>query len=200
MASYKAVTGVLTALQKFLELRMVGGLDSFITAPQAKILGTKEMQDEPAGNNVGIYLHRISVDPFGRNRYLPSSNGNVARQPELPINLHFMLVAWTEHGSNEGTLISWAMQQIGSSLSLDASHLAATDNYWADDEAIQIQPEEMSTEDLLRIWDGLPRPYILSVPLLAKTIRLLPVPEIEAGPAITTIATPVGNLNRGAGQ
>lgn len=192
MASYKAVPGVLNALKSFLELRMESELASFLTMPKVVILGTKEIGVEPSGNNLGIYLHRISVDPFGRNRYLKPTNELDPPQPELPVNLHFLLIAWTDTGSNEGTLLSWGMQNLGASLTLDVSHLGATDNYWRGGEVVQIQPEDMSTEDLLRIWDGLPRNYMLSVPFLAKTVRLLPVPEIEAGPIVTTVATPVG--------
>ena len=114
------------------------------------------MAEEPTGNNLGLYLHRVSVDPFGRNRYLKTDDDSKTPQPELPVNLHLLLVAWTENAANEGTLISWAMQQIGASLNMDIAHLGGTDNYFKGDEAVQVQPEDMSTEDLLRIWDGLP--------------------------------------------
>ena len=194
MASYRAVPGVFAAIRDFLELRMADDLNAFITNPGVSILGSRDLIADPVGNQLGLYLHRISVDPFGRNRYLKSAQANIQPQPELPINLHFLLMAWTDAGDNEGTLVSWGMQHIGSSLNLDISHLGAADSRWSDSEVVQVIPEDMSTEDLLRIWDGLPRDYVLSTPYIAKTLRLLPVPEIASGPPVRTVAIPAGVL------
>lgn len=197
MASFRAVPAILEALRNFLELRAEADLASFITSPGVLILGTKELDAEPTGNNLGIYLHRVSVDPFGRNRYLNPTSTTKPMQPELPINLHFLLVAWTDTGENESALISWGLQHLGASLDLDISHIGGADSFWRDNESVQIIPEEMSTEDLLRIWDGLPRSYKLSVPFLVKTVRLLPVPERVNGPLVQTLVTPM-NVIKGA--
>ncbi len=194
MASYRAIAGILDALKDLLEARMVGGLDAVLEAPGVKLLGTSQLNDTPSGNALGVYLHRISVDPFGRNRYLQPTDPNQPKQPELPVNLHLLLIGWSDKATNEGTLLSWGMQQIGGSLELDISHLGLADPSWNDGERVQLQPEEMNTEDLLRIWDGLPRDYMLSAPYLIKTLRLEPVPEIEDGPPVTTIVTPMEAL------
>ena len=191
MASYRAIAGILTSLKDLLEARMVGGLDSALDAPSVKLLGTHQLQDAPSGNALGIYLHRISVDPFGRNRYLQPTEPNQPRQPELPINLHLLLIGWSDKATNEGTLLGWGMQQIGAALDIDISHLGIADSDWEDGERVQLQPEDMSTEDLLRIWDGLPRDYLLSAPYLVKTLRLKPEPLVEAGPPVQTIVTPM---------
>jgi hypothetical protein len=191
LASYRAIAGVLDALKDLLEARMTGGLDGVLDTPSVKLLGTTQLEEKPSGNALGVYLHRISVDPFGRNRYLQPSDPARPRQPELPINLHLLLIGWSDKATNEGTLLGWGMQQIGASLDLDISHLGIADSDWGEGERLQVQPEDMSTEDLLRIWDGLPRDYLLSAPYLVKTLRLKPEPAVEAGEPVTTIATPV---------
>jgi hypothetical protein len=191
VASYRAIAGILNALKDLLEARMVGGLDSALDAPTVKLLGTHQLQDTPSGNALGIYLHRISVDPFGRNRYLKPNTPNLPQQPELPVNLHLLMIGWSDKATNEGTLLGWAMQQIGSSLDLDISHLGVADTDWSENEKLQVQPEDMNTEDLLRIWDGLPRDYMLSAPYLVKTLRLEPVPKAQEGPPVKTIVTPM---------
>lgn len=194
MASFKAVPAILEELKNFLQARAKAELADYIHNPDILILGTKELDAEPTGNHLGIYLHRISVDPFGRNRYLNSTDIGKPMQPELPINLHFLLVAWTDTGENESALISWGLQHIGASLELNISHIGGADKFWRDHESVQIIPEEMSTEDLLRIWDGLPRSYKLSVPFLVKTVRLLPVPERVNGPLVKTVVTPMSEI------
>lgn len=201
MASYKAVRGVLNALKDFLTLRMKDDLDQVLDQPDVSILGTVELKlppslstgNAPKTNSIGIYLHRVSVDPFGRNRYLPSRSPNKPPQPELPVNLHIFLLAWTSNGESEAVLTTWALQQIGSALELGYAHLKNYDPYWELDEVVQIQPEEMSTEDLLRIWDSLPGNYILSVPYIVKTVRMLPVPEVEPYKHVSTVVTPFLN-------
>lgn len=194
MASYRAIAGTLNAIKDLLEARMVGGLDAVLDTPSVKLLGTSQLNDTPSGNALGVYLHRISVDPFGRNRYLQPNTPNEAKQPELPVNLHLLLIGWSDKATNEGTLLGWGMQQIGSSLDLDISHLGLADSAWRDGESVQLQPEDMNTEDLLRIWDGLPRDYMLSAPYLVKTLRLEPDPKIEDGPPVQTIVTPMETL------
>lgn len=191
MASYRAIAGILNALKEQLEARMVGGLDAVVEAPTVKLLGTHQLNDAPSGNALGLYLHRMSVDPFGRNRYLPGNTPDQPRQPELPINLHLLMIGWSDKATNEGTLLGWGMQQIGASLDLDISHLGVADDDWGEGEKVQLQPEEMSTEDLLRIWEGLPRDYLLSAPYLIKTLRLQPEPKVESGPPVQTIVTPM---------
>lgn len=199
MASYKSVQGVLSALRDFLKFRMKDDLDTVLLSPDVSILGTVDLRNPPSESNnanapkhnsIGIYLHRVSVDPFGRNRYVQARLPNVAPQPELAINLHLFLLAWTSHGESEAVLTTWAMQQLGSALELDYSHLHSYDASWGVDDVIQIQPEEMSTEDLLRIWDSLPGNYVLSVPYIVKTLRLLPVPKVEDSKPVTSIITP----------
>ncbi len=171
---------------------MADDLNTTVATPAVAILGSDDLSKKPNKNELGIYLHRISVDPFGRNRYLQSNDANKPPQPELAINLHILLIAWTDKAENEGALVGWGMQHIGSALDLDISHLGIADSSWGETERLQVIPEDMSTEDLLRIWDGLPRDYMLSSPYLVKTMRLRPVPEISSGPLVQTIAKPMG--------
>lgn len=199
MASYKASRGVLNALKDFLSLRMKNGLDQVLESPGVSILGTVDLRTPPSAsagspavskNTIGIYLHRISVDPFARNRYVASPIPNKPAQPEMPINLHIFLLAWTNNGESESLLATWALQQIGSGLQMGYSHLKSYDSDWGLDETVQIVPEEMSTEDLQRIWDSLPGNYILSVPYIVKTLRILPDPQVEADKPVSTVVTP----------
>lgn len=187
---------------------MVGDLDGVLSSPDVSILGTVELKSPltaptstgPKTNTIGIYLHRVSVDPFGRNRYLHTRTPDMAPQPEMPVNLHIFLLAWTSNGESEAVLTTWALQQIGSSFQLGYSHMKSYDPHWGADEVVQILPEEMSTEDLLRIWDSLPGNYILSVPYIVKTIRLLPVPQVEPSKPVATVVVPhfkQGGVNNG---
>lgn len=192
VASYRAVSGALSALRDQLKTRIVATVGSVVSNADVRILGTQDLKQDPSGSSLGIYLHRISVDPFGRNRYLKSGDPTKPPQPELPVNLHLLLIGWSSSAANESTMLAWGMQQIGSAFDLDVSHMGIEDPGWGEGETVQVIPEEMTTEDLLRIWDGLPRDYILSSPYLIKTLRLSPYPEISAGPPVRSLITPMG--------
>ena len=56
---------------------------------------------------------------------------------------------------------------------LDASSLSPEAG-WGANEVIQIIPAELSTEDVMRIWDALDPPYRLSVSYIARLVRLDP--------------------------
>jgi hypothetical protein len=191
VASYQAVAGALDALESYLEVRMAGGLDEVVENPDVRILSSQELRTDPPGNQVGLYLHRISVDPFGRNRYLRSTQPSQPPQPELPVNLHVLIIGWTATAAAEATLVAWAMQEIGASLELDVSHLGLGDPRWGEQDRLQVIPEEMSTEDLMRVWDSLPGDYRLSSPYILKTLRLEPTRTVTAGPPVQTIVMPI---------
>lgn len=83
------------------------------------------------------------------------------------------------------------MHQIGRALDLDVSHLGGADTRGGERDRVQVIPEEVSTEDLMRIWDGLPGDYRLSAPYLVKTLRPEPVVTVTQGTPARTVALPV---------
>ncbi len=193
MATHRAILGVLQALKERLDLRLpvlAGG------NPKAVILGSQALATAPTGENLGIYLHRIAVDPFARNRYLAPTDNRRRRRPELPVNLHILLIGWSTKNDSEIGYLAAAMQIIGSALTLDVSHLSTADSGWDEREAVQVLPEEMSTEDLMRLWDSLPGDYRLSSPYLIKTVRLAPDEEPAEPPLVRTIVYPAGTTGQ----
>lgn len=190
MASYRAVSGALQALKSVLEAK-VEALAGEVQNPDVILLSSQDLRTHPTGNKLGIYLHRISVDAFGRNRYLRPGAPGQAPQPELPVNLHILLVGWSTAAAAETTMVAWAMQQVGAALELDVAHLGVLDPRWGGGDRLQVIPEEMSTEDLMRVWDSLPGDYRLSAPYLIKTLRLEPVTPVTEGPPVVSLVLPM---------
>lgn len=190
MATFPAIHGVLAALKDHFESRLEV-LAGHVENPRVQILGSQDLRGDPVGNTLGLYLHRISIDPYGRNRYIPPGRPGHPPRPELPVNLHLLLVGWCLSAAAEVTLVSWAMQEIGAALELDAAQLGALDANWATADRLQMIPEEMSTEDLMRVWDSLPGDYRLSSPYLVKTLRLEPMRQITQGAPVTSIVLQV---------
>jgi hypothetical protein len=185
MASYRAVNGALLALEDFFKNRIPSDLTDEPVNARVNLLGSAAVAATISGNTLGIYLHRITIDPHGRSRYFPPLGNDVGGpQPELPVNLHFLLIASGTSASIEADLMTWAMIELANAAQLDISHLSGTDPEWTEAEILTVTPEDMSTEDLMRIWDVFESPYTNTVPYIARTIRLrLDVPR-SIGPDV----------------
>ena len=195
MASYKGISAVLLAVQALLKRRLPLELSSEPTNAKVLQLGSKDIAETLKGNLLGIYLHRITVDPLGRQRFFAQQGTDQnGPQPELPVNLHFLLIANASSAALESDLMGWAMVELANESQIDISQIQDIDNEWGQREIVSIFPDEMSTEDLMRIWDVFRSPYTSTVPYVARTVRLRLNPQRTEGPAVVTRVFPGGTV------
>lgn len=194
MASYRAVNGVLLALESFFKARLPADLSAAPVNARIELLGSSDISDPLNGNVLGIYVHRITVDAHGRSRFfaVTGTDSDAAPAAELPINLHLLLIASATSASIEANLMAWAMIALANESQLDISHLAENDAAWTEREILTVTPEEMPTEDLMRIWDAFQTPYTSSVPYIVRTIRLRLNEQHTEGPAVISRIFPSG--------
>ena len=142
MASHLGILSALRALRERLAIRMAVRLGG---NPQVEILGSQTLAGKPQANTdtLGLYLHRISVDPFSRNRHLPPQPGRHLPRPELPVNLHVLLVAWCTHTEQEIEYLAAAIQIIGAGLVLESADMSLADPDWGSEDVVQVLPEEV---------------------------------------------------------
>jgi hypothetical protein len=186
------------ALRNFFTARMPTELSDPPINARVELLGSSDISDPISGNALGIYVHRIAVDPHGRSRFFPAQGTDKESAPaaELPINLHFLLIASANSATIETNLMAWAMIALANESQMDISHLAENDSEWTQRETLTITPEDMSTEDLMRIWDVFQTPYTSSVPYVVRTIRMRLNPQESKGPAVITRVYPTGAAER----
>jgi hypothetical protein len=195
VASYKGISAVLLAVQALLKRRLPLELSSEPTNAKVLQLGSKDIAETLKGNLLGIYLHRITVDPLGRQRFFAQQGTDQnGPQPELPVNLHFLLIANASSAALESDLMGWAMVELANESQIDISQIQDIDNEWGQREIVSIFPDEMSTEDLMRIWDVFRSPYTSTVPYVARTVRLRLNPQRTEGPAVVTRVFPGGTV------
>jgi len=119
---------------------------------------------------ITLYLYRVTVDEHLRQTRRPGrSSGAVP----LGVDLHYMMTAWAANPLDEQVPLAWAMRQLHQVPMLDRA-LLSPDGGWGRDEAVQIIPSELSTEDIMRIWDALEPAYRLSTSYVARVVRLDP--------------------------
>lgn len=130
-----------------------------------------------------LYCYRLTVNEHLRqarpDRMSPE------QPPPLGLDLHLLLTAWAGNPQDELLPMAWAMRQLYQHPILDASALSPEAG-WAPDEVVQIIPSELSTEDMMRIWDALEPPYRLSVSYIARRVRLDPDRLLDAAPVVAT--------------
>lgn len=131
---------------------------------------------------LSIFLYRVDFNKTMRAAW--SAVGHQDGRSHLPVDLHFLLTAWAENAEHEHAILGRAMQCLDS-LPVIAGPLLQQSGGWADDEAIQLVLEEIPTEAVMRTFDSLPLDYRLSVPYIARIVRI-DGRETRVAPDVTT--------------
>lgn len=179
MANVFAIHSVGNSIVTFLRNaypREIGGTDlpscAFELASTGELAG-----DIDETTRITLTLYRITVDEHARQTRRPGASG--AGPAPLGVDLHYMLTAWAANALDEHVSMAWAMRQLHQVPVLDLA-LLSPEGGWGRDEAVQISPTELSTEDVMRIWDALDPPYRLSTTYVARVVRLDPDEEVGA--------------------
>lgn len=118
-------------------------------------------------NTLTLWLYRVTVNEQLRNSM------RAASKVPLHVDLHYLLTAWASTADIEQRLMGWAMRTLQDVAILDASILSP-DGMWEADEVVHLSPEELSNEDMLRLWDSLEPNYRLSYSYVARVVSMLP--------------------------
>jgi hypothetical protein len=146
------------------------------------LISSGELAGEPDDSTrITMYLYRITVNEHSRQL----AAGASARPTPLGLDLHFLMTAWAGNARDEHTILAWAIRQLHMFPILDASSLSPEAG-WGANEVIQIIPAELSTEDIMRIWDALDPAYRLSVSYIARLVRLDPDSSSVGRPVVAT--------------
>lgn len=159
--------------------------------------GLLQEQNDPGIQNearVRIFLYHVSVDPHLRN------SGRLMTpdmpSPPLSVALHYLFTFWSDSAESEHLVLAWTMLELQATSLLDATILSG-EARWSAEDMVQLIPEELSNEDMMRIWDALEPGYRLSVGYVARVVRIEPEPVAEQPPAVATrfnYAVPAGAL------
>lgn len=130
---------------------------------------------------ITLLLYRVTVNEHSRQNR-PAGAAPDGPAP-LSLDLHYLLTAWGATPLDEQLTFAWALRQLHQHPVLDASSLSPEAG-WARDELIQIVPAELTTEDMMRIWDALDPAYRLSTTYVARLVRLDPDQAGEFRPVV----------------
>lgn len=136
----------------------------------------------PMRYGVSLFLYRVSVNSVQRTPpSRPGAQGQ-ARRHALPVDLHLLLTPWATDASLQHAMLGWMLRTLESTPILTSGLLnTATSGVFAPDETVELIPSALSNEELFRIWDVLGQEFHISMPYLARVIRLDSEVEEPAG-------------------
>jgi hypothetical protein len=149
-------------------------------------IGGIRAQSVPASDTTArvlIFLYRVSINQHLRNVGRMTNTG--VRPVPLSVDLHYLLSFWAASGENEQLALAWTMRQLHETPVMDASVLSR-EAAWAAEDVVQLIPEEISNEDMMRIWDSLEPHYRLSLSYIARVVRIEPDTTIEQPDVVAT--------------
>jgi hypothetical protein len=158
---------------------------------RAFLIRTEDFDSSPGSHSIiqrpalSIFLYRVDFNKAMRAAWSGVSYHDGAAH--LPLDLHFLLTPWADNAEAEHAILGCAMQCLDS-VPILSGPLLHQSGGWATNEAVQLVMEEISTEAVMRTFDSLACDYRISVPYIARVVRLdsrQPMPP----PPVTTVIT-----------
>ena len=149
-----------------------------------RLISSGELEEkQDMGTAVTLYLYRMDIDKHSRNT--PHPQHPKERPNPLPLSLYYLFIIWADTPLAENSIAAWLMSQMHQYPILDQSTLSSSGG-WRPDDQVSIVPIEMTNEDLMRLWDAMTPTYRLSLPYLARVVRIDPDNFVESRPVVAT--------------
>jgi hypothetical protein len=171
VANFAAISAAGNSIARLLSNRFKDEqpVDSKVT--KAFIVRTEDFKDHQGFVLPAITLFFYRVDFNRTMRAAWSAVGSQDGRSHLPVDLHFLVTAWAENAQDELRIIGKTMQVLETTPVLTGA-LLDDSGAWSPHESIQLMIGEISTEEVMRTFDSLPTNYRLSVPYLARVVRI----------------------------
>lgn len=183
MGGYTSIAAVGKSLERllaqaFAERQPVPGKTT-----KAVLIRTEDLADDLAKDRIGdhalsILLYRVDFNKAMRATW--SAVGHGDGKGHLALDLHYLLTPWADNAEHQHMIVGRTMQTLEQTPVLSGPLLCtpALPPAYADEPAtaatdsVQLVLEEISTEALMRTFDSLPSDYRLSVPYVARVVRI----------------------------
>ncbi len=134
-----------------------------------------------AQTRVSLMLVRLSHNEHLRNR--PVATMPAGRQPPLAVDLHLLFTVWADKADKEQLLIAWLLRELHGLPVLGGAALGAP---FGIHDAVQLIPEELSLDDLSKLWQVLVPPLRPSLGYVARHVALDLDRRPDAAPVVAT--------------
>jgi hypothetical protein len=167
LANHQAIGAVAAAVVRLLEQSWHQGLLIGIN-PEFAVYHGKDFS-APMATGISVFVYQVGLDTVVRT--LPPAEPD--HKPPLPVRAYLLLTAWAKEASTEHALLGWAMRAIADHPLLPSGFLnAAAAGVFRPEEAVELSPIELTNDEVFRLWQVLPSSLQLSVPYVARVMRI----------------------------
>lgn len=197
MAGFTGIAAVGTSIERlltqaFTERQPVPG-----RVARSALIRTEDLADDTLISNLigdlglTILLYRVDFNKAMRAAW--SAAGSADGRGHLALDLHYLLTPWADNAEHQHMIMGRAMQVLERTPVLAGPTLYAPtlprpayagEPQNAPTDAVQILLEEISTEALMRTFDSLPSDYRLSVPYVARVVRIDTAEAVVTPPVV----------------
>lgn len=199
MSGYAGIAAVGKSIERMLNLAFTERQPVTGKNTRAVLIKTDDMKPNQVQSAIGpyalsIFLYRVDFNKAMRAAW--SAVGSADGKGHLALDLHFLLTPWADNAEHEHLILGRAMQVLEYTPILSGPLLYAPSLPYPDEpqattiESVQILLEEISTEALMRTFDSLPTDYRLSVPYVARVVRI-DTRETRMVPPVTDARIPL---------
>lgn len=188
MADFSSIAAVSNSLVRYLEFCFREGPPINGRTTNVDLARTEDLDTDTSTlitrPCLMVYLYRVDFNKTMRAAW--SAAAAYQGASHLPLDLHFLMIAFGENADHEHRIIGRTLQGLENHPILSGPMLDPTTN-WASNESIQICLEELSTEDVMRTFDSLPLDYKLSIPYVARITVISD--QLQQHPPVTHTTT-----------
>jgi hypothetical protein len=181
MSGFAGIAAVGKSIERMLNLAFTERQPVPTKNTRAVLIKTDDLMPKNVAAAIGPYalsllLYRVDFNKTMRAAW--SAVGSADGKGHLALDLHFLLTPWADNAEHEHMILGRAMQEIEYTPVLSGPLLYSPVLPYPDEpetaatESVQLMLEEISTEALMRTFDSLPTDYRLSVPYVARVVRI----------------------------
>lgn len=122
---------------------------------------------------VSLFLYRVVANGTMRTPPGRRTSSGKQRKTQLPLDLHYLFTVWAGSATMQHRITGWLMRTLETTPILPEGVLhSAHEDVFEPDETIEIVLNDLTNEDLFRIWDIIGESYRLSIPYLVRNVRI----------------------------
>ena len=180
MADFRAIAAVSEAVLQI--LRSNYREEDFNQELQFRVFTARDFTTPPSAG-VSLFVYRLKPCVGARTPPGPLSFDGRRADTVLPLDIHFMLTVWGGEASLQHAIAGWMMRLLEDHPTFSAGLLnTVIPGSFRPSEHVEVSLAELSTEDLLRIWETLVQNvYQLSIPYVARGVRIEAISRREPG-------------------
>ena len=194
MATYGAIsatsTGILGLLESAAATEPDFAVGGTLAGTSFALYGSADLQ-QPMGDpmKVSLYLYHVAVNTTRRNLSPRTDVNGQRRKPAIPLDLHYLLIAWAKNPEMQQRLLGWCVRIIQDTPTLPASVLnqhAPPPPVFRPDETVELIWETLSREDVFDIWGVARANQQPSAAYVARIVEIESTAPMDAQPLAQT--------------